>query len=237
MSDKVTLDALRTMKREGRKIVGVVAWDTETARVLDRSGVDIVSVGDSVAVSLWGRDTEGDLTLDEVLLVCSAVSRGVERALVSCDLPHPTLEAAQRVVDEGGADMVKVEGLENVTAISGAGIPVFAQLTTPSNSLLQGAGVAGPGPSRTSNTLLQGVGEAVEEARRLESAGASLLDFRHSGPEAGAAVAAAVSIPVLGGLGGGPWLDGRMRAVHRLLDEAVAAYADDVRASRPVKGD
>ena len=77
----------------------------------------------------------------------------------------------------------------------------------------------------------------MEQAKRLEDAGASLLDFRHSGPEAGAAVAAAVSIPVLGGLGGGPWLDGRMRAVHRLLDDAVAAYVDDVRAGRPVKGD
>ena len=219
MTEKVTLDALRRMKRDGRKIVGVVAWDTPTARVVDRAGVDIVSVGDSVAVSLWGREAEGDVTLDEMLLVCSAVSRGVERALVSCDLPHPSVESARRLVDEGGADVVKVEGLDRVEAIAAAGIPVFAQLTTASNS------------------LLQAVGEAVEQAKRLEGAGASLLDFRHSGPATGAAVAAAVSIPVLGGLGGGPWLDGRMRAVHRLLDDAVAGYAEDVRAGRPVKGD
>ena len=220
MTQKLRLDALRAMKRDGRKIVGVVAWDTPTARAADRAWVDIVSIGDSVAVSLWGRESEGDVTLDEMLVFCTAVSRGVERALVSCDLPEPGVEAAQRLVDEGGADLVKVEGLEHVEAIAAAAIPVFAQLTTTSNSLLQAS-------ERT----------AVEQAKRLEDAGASLLDFRHSGPEAGAAVAAAVSIPVLGGLGGGPWLDGRMRAVHRLLDDAVAAYVDDVRAGRPVKGD
>ena len=237
MSGKVTLETLRAMKRDGRKIVGVVAWDTAVARVADRAGVDVVSVGDSVAVSLWGRETEGDVTTDEMLLVCSAVSRGVERALVSCDLPHPSVEAARRLADDGGADVVKVEGLDSVQAIVAAGIPVFAQLTIPSNSLLQASGTAAPRRTETSNSLLQAVGEVVEQARRLEAAGASLLDFRHSGPTAGAAVAAAVSIPVIGGLGGGPWLDGRMRAVHRLLDDAVAAYADDVRAGRPVQGD
>jgi hypothetical protein len=96
-------------------------------------------------------------------------------------------------------------------AVAAAGIPVFAQLA--------------------------GDGDPVEEAKRLEDAGAALLDFRHSGPERGRAVAAAVAIPVLGGLGGGPWLDGRVRAVHRLLGTAAAAYVDDVRAGRPVQGD
>jgi 3-methyl-2-oxobutanoate hydroxymethyltransferase len=71
----------------------------------------------------------------------------------------------------------------------------------------------------------------------MEDAGAALIDFRHSGPDAGAAAVAAVSLPVLGGLGGGPWLDGRVRAVHRLLDEPFGAYIDDVRAGRPVQGD
>jgi 3-methyl-2-oxobutanoate hydroxymethyltransferase len=64
-----------------------------------------------------------------------------------------------------------------------------------------------------------------------------LIDFRHSGPAAGAEAVAVVSIPVLGGLGGGPWLDGRVRAVHKLVGDAAAAYVADVRAGRPVKGD
>ena len=130
----------------------------------------------------------------------------MKRALLSCDLPDARVEAAKRLV-EAGADMVKVEGVDNVKAIAAAGIPVFAQIA------------------------------AAEEAVQMEAAGAALIDFRHSGPDAGAEAVAAVSIPVLGGLGGGPWLDGRVRAVHRLLDDAVAAYVDDVSAGRPVKGD
>jgi 3-methyl-2-oxobutanoate hydroxymethyltransferase len=187
--------ALQAMKREGRKIVCVVAWDEGTAHALDEAGVDLISVGDS-----------GAATFDELLVFCAAVRRGAERAVVSCDLPKPSVDRARRLVGVG-ADMVKVEGLENVRAIAAAGIPVFAQI------------------------------EAAEDAKRMEEAGAALIDFRHSGPDAGAEAVAAVSIPVLGGLGGGPWLDGRVRAVYKLLDEPVAVYTDDVRAGRAVKGD
>jgi 3-methyl-2-oxobutanoate hydroxymethyltransferase len=191
LSDKVT--ALQALKREGRKIVAVVAWDEGTARLLDEAGVDLISVGNSGAASF-----------DELLVFCAAVRRGASRAVVSCDLPEPGVDAARRLAD-AGADLVKVEGVEHVRAIAAAGIPVFAQIT------------------------------AAAEARPMQEAGAALIDFRHSGPAAGAEAVAAVSIPVLGGLGGGPWLDGRVRAVYKLLD--VGSYADDVRAGRPVKGD
>jgi 3-methyl-2-oxobutanoate hydroxymethyltransferase len=230
---KVTLPALQAMKREGRKIVGVVAWDTPTAQILDRAGVDIVSVGDSVGVNLWGRDTEGDVTLDEMVLVCRAVRLGVERALVSCDLPAGTagVGAARRLVEEGGAEIVKAEDGDTVAAIAEAGIPVFAQLDGDSGS----------------------TDELVTQAKQLQDAGASLLDFRHSGPEAGPKVVEAVAIPVIGGLGGGPWLDGRMRMIHRAIGygestsgayadvaqttyDAISAYAADVRAGRQVRG-
>jgi 3-methyl-2-oxobutanoate hydroxymethyltransferase len=187
--------SLQAMKREGRKIVCVVAWDEGTARVLDAAGVDLISVGDS-----------GARSLDELLVFCAAVRRGAERAAVSCDLPTPNVDAARRLAAVG-ADLVKVEGVEHVRAIAAAGIPVFAQI------------------------------EDAREAKAVEEAGAALIDFRHSGPGGGAEAVEAVAIPVLGGLGGGPWLDGRVRAVHKLLDEALAAYADDVRAGRPVKGD
>lgn len=195
MSDRVTVATLHAMKRGGRKIACVVAWDEGTARVLDAAGVDMVSVGDS-----------GAADLDELLVFCAAVRRGVTRALVSCDLPTPSVEGARRLV-EAGADVVKVEGVDHVREIAAAGVPVFAQIESP------------------------------DEAKAMEDAGAALIDFRHSGPDAGAEAVAAVSIPVLGGLGGGPWLDGRVRAVFKLLDEPVAAYVADVRASRPVKGD
>jgi 3-methyl-2-oxobutanoate hydroxymethyltransferase len=189
------ISALQAMKRDRRKIVGAVAWDEGTARVLEDAGVDLVSVGDS-----------GAATLDELLVFCAAVRRGVGGAVVSCDLPEPSVDAA-RQLRNAGADIVKVEGVEHVRSIAAAGVPVFAEIASSA------------------------------EAKLVEEAGAALIDFRHSGPEAGAEAVAAVSIPVLGGLGGGPWLDGRLRAVYKLLDEPVAGYVDDVRAGRTVKGD
>jgi 3-methyl-2-oxobutanoate hydroxymethyltransferase len=189
----VTIAELHAMKRDGRKIAAVVCWDANTAAVADAAGADIVSVGDSAAASL-----------DELLAFCASVRRGVERALVSCDLPEPSLERARRLLDTG-AQLVKVEGVEAVRELAAAGIAVFAQI------------------------------ESAGEARAMEDAGAALIDFRHSGPEAGAAAVKAVSIPVVGGLGGGPWLDGRVRAVHKLLD--VDRFLADVRGARAVRGD
>src|SRR2546423_15420767 len=90
--ETVTIPALQQMKRDGRKIVGVVAWDYQIAQIVDRAGVDIVSVGDSVGMNLWGRDDPEDMTLDEMILVCQAVRRGVRRALVSCDFPYGVLQ-------------------------------------------------------------------------------------------------------------------------------------------------
>jgi 3-methyl-2-oxobutanoate hydroxymethyltransferase len=195
VSGRLSVAALQAMKHDGRKIAGLVCWDTGTARAADAAGIDLVSIGDS-----------GARSIDELLVFCAAVCRGAERAVVSCDLPDPSVEAARRLVD-AGAHMVKVEGVEHVRAIARAGIPVFAQIG------------------------------AADEAKPAEEAGAALIDFRHSGPAAGAEAVAAVSIPVLGGLGGGPWLDGRVRAVHRLLDQPLEAYVGDVRAGRAVRGD
>jgi 3-methyl-2-oxobutanoate hydroxymethyltransferase len=244
METRISIAALHQMKRDGRMIVGVVAWDYQIAQIVDRAGVDIVSVGDSVGLNLWGQPTETEVTVEEMLVVCKAVRRGVKHALVSCDVPFgpvqkgtdATVAAAIRLAKEGGADMVKVHGVsDTVRAIVGAGIPVFAEF--------HGKQIA--------------TEDLVDAAKRLEDAGASLLDFRHSGPVAGPAVVRAVSIPVIGGLGGGPWLDGRMRMVHtavgyaasaldaetgsyanvaRITLDAIAAYADDVRAGRQLKG-
>src|SRR3954452_25201618 len=92
-SARMTVPALQQMKREGRKIVGVVAWDTPMAQIADRAGVDLVSVGDSVGVNLWGRAEDDPVSVDEMLIVCGAVRRGAKRALVSCDVPNETIEA------------------------------------------------------------------------------------------------------------------------------------------------
>jgi 3-methyl-2-oxobutanoate hydroxymethyltransferase len=219
------LAGLQRAKREGRKIVAVVAWDAPTAAIAERAGVDLVSVGDSVGVSLWGRKAGEPVTIEEMLVVCKAVRRGAQRTLVSCDLPEKEdFQRASILVKEGGADMVKLLASPAIVAgVVKKGVRVFAEFH---------------GDQGTPEEL-------VKRAKELEEAGASLLDFRHSGPLAGAAVAQAVKIPVIGGLGGGPWLDGRVRridaligkAVEQLAGEALHAYADDVRNGRPLRSD
>src|SRR5216683_5216961 len=110
METKVTISALQQMKRDGRKIDGVVAWDTEMARIADRAGVDLISVGDSVGVNLWGHATNTEVTVEEMLICCKAVRRGAKRALISCDIPNGPVQtgteaavsAAVRFAKEGG---------------------------------------------------------------------------------------------------------------------------------------
>src|SRR3979409_1630963 len=114
-STPVTIPALHQMKREGRKIVGVVAWDFQIAQIADRAGVDIISVGDTVGINLWGHPTPLEVTMDEMIVVCKAVRRGTRRALVSCDFPFGPLQegtdsavkAAIRLATEGGGGMIK----------------------------------------------------------------------------------------------------------------------------------
>jgi 3-methyl-2-oxobutanoate hydroxymethyltransferase len=269
MSARVTVPALQQMKREGRKIVGVVAWDAQIARIADRAGVDLLSVGDTVGVNLWGRENPLEVTLDEMIVVARAVRRGAERALVSVDFPFGPLQqgtdtalaAAIRLVKEAGVDMVKLDGAadfpEAVAAIVRAGIPVFAQFgITPQTALRYGvayADAAKPGAQLPPAMTAQ----MIEEAKRLEAAGAALLDFTNSGPQVGPAVVPEIAIPVLGGFGGGPWLDGRVRLAHaaigygagnldtepdtyanvaKIAFDAFSALAEDVRAGRQIKG-
>ena len=269
MAEKVNLPALQAMKRGARKIVGVVAWDTQIAKIADRAGVDLVSVGDSVGMNLWGRTDPEDMTLEEMILVGRAVRIGVKRALLSVDFPYGVLQqgtqaalaAAKRVMAETGADMVKLDEAANfpdaVRAIAHAGIPVFAQMgITQGNAAKYGidhAKMLG-GAIQVPEEM---AGRLVDEAKLLEESGASLIDFTSSGIIAGPRVTQAVSIPVLGGLGGGPWLDGRMRMAHAAIGyganflesktetyanvakvtlDALTSYAEDVRAARQIKG-
>jgi 3-methyl-2-oxobutanoate hydroxymethyltransferase len=252
MTPPVTLFALRQMKHDRRKIVAAVLYDCQMAQIADRAGVDILSAGDSVGVALWGHASESELTLDQMLLVCRAVRRGARRALVSSDVPLAALQqgpdaalhAAARLVRDGGADLVKVDvaasSVDLVRAMAEAGITVWAQI------------------DRTGDADPPTVDALVRDAQALEAAGAAMIDFRHSGPVAGSAVVAAVRIPVLGGLGGGPWLDGRVRSIAAALgysagsagdtidryanvaaaaQSAIAALCDDVRAARPLRGE
>jgi 3-methyl-2-oxobutanoate hydroxymethyltransferase len=269
MSKRVALSDLQRMKDTGSKSVCVVAWDYQMARIVDRADVDIVSVGDTVGINLWGQANPFEITMEQLLVVAQAVRRGVSRALVSCDFPFGPLQegvdsavrAAIRLVKEAGVDVVKLDGAsdypEAITEIVRAGIPVFAQFgITPQTALRfgmdYGSMVAGGGqiPEEMTDAL-------VAEAKMLEEAGASLLNFTNSGPTVGPAVVAAVDIPVLGGFGGGPWLDGRIRMANAAIGypastiddppdtyanvasialEAISAYAKDVRDGKQIRG-
>ena len=261
MESKVTVPMLQQMKRDGRKIVGVVAYDYQIAQIVDRAGVDIVSVGDSVGSNMWGQSNLLEVTMDQMVLACQAVRRGVKRALVSCDISfgpvqestEEAVRAAVRLVKEGGADMVKLDAAADFPEAVRAGVPVFAQFGITPQTAQHIGGIALAG----ADLATQMKDQLVKEAKLLEESGASLLDFTHSGPVAGPAVTQAVSIPVIGGMGGGPWLDGRVRLVQtaigssataldndadrytnvaRAAFDAINAYADDVREGRQVKG-
>ena len=220
-------------------------------------------------MNLWGRKDPEDMTLDEMILVGRAVRAGVSHAVVSVDFPFGVLQqgtaaalaAARRVMRETDADMVKLDEAaafpDAVSAIADAGIAVFAQMgITQGNAAKYGIEHA---------KLLAGAiqvpeemaSRLVDEAKLLEKSGAVFIDFTSSGPVAGPMVAQAVAIPVVGGLGGGPWLDGRMRMAHAAIGygasflesktetyanvakvtlEAISSYAEDVRAARQIKG-
>ena len=269
MTDKVTIAALQQMKRDGQKIAGVVAWDTPMARIADLAGVDLVSVGDSVGVNLWGHETPLEVTMDEMLIVSKAVRRGTQRALVSCDLPYgpaqespeAALRASLRLMKEAGADMIKVDAAaefpEVVRRLVREGVPVFAQFgLTPQTAQKFGIPYSAQNSPQAQATA-EAAAKLVDEARMLEDAGSCMLDFTNSGPVAGAAVVKAVKIPVIGGFGGGPWLDGRVRLAHtaigyadKWLDSKTDTYVNtakaalgaftaliaDIRAARQIKG-
>lgn len=261
----LTIPQLQAMKAAGEKSVCIVAWDYQIARIADRAGADIISVGDSVGVNLWGHPHPLEITFDEVLVVAKAVRRGASDALLSCDFPFGPLQtgdavrSAVRLAKEAGIDMVKLDGAADfpdaVEAVTRAGVPVFAQFgITPQTALRYGVAYTAAEGVLVPDEMLE---EMVKEAKRLESAGAVALNFTNSGPVVGPAVVEAVSIPVLGGFGGGPWLDGRIRMstaaigydakfvdtepdtysnVARVAYEALTECVADIRGARHLRG-
>ncbi|MBX2835510.1 MAG: 3-methyl-2-oxobutanoate hydroxymethyltransferase [Gammaproteobacteria bacterium] len=266
---KVTLPALQEKKNNGEKIVGIVAWDYQMAQIVDRIGVDIISVGDTVGHNLWGQPNPLEISMDEMMIVTKAVRRGVKRSLLSVDFPYGPLQAgvdtavqaAIRFVKEAGVDMIKLDAAaeypETVSALVRAGIPVWAQFgVTPQTALTYGIEYAAM--NNTNAVVASGMKDRlIAEAIALESAGASVLDFTNSGPTVGPVVVEAVQIPVIGGFGGGPWLDGRVRManaaigysakaldsdqnnyanVAKIVFNSLSEFAEDVRSGKQIKG-
>ncbi|HKF39712.1 MAG TPA: 3-methyl-2-oxobutanoate hydroxymethyltransferase, partial [Candidatus Acidoferrum sp.] len=225
---KVTVPELMQRKnlaadsRNAKKVTCLTAYDYPTARLIDEAGVDIVLVGDSVAMVMLGHDSTLPLTLDEALHHSKAVRRGVQRALVVADMPygsyhgeiHESLRNAMRFVKEAGAEAVKIEGgerrLELISRLTEAEIPVMGHvgLTPQSVNALGGYRVQGKTPA-TADQLLR-------DARAVEAAGAFAIVLEAMPRELAAEITRSLRIPTIG-IGAGPDCDGQVLVLHDLL--------------------
>jgi 3-methyl-2-oxobutanoate hydroxymethyltransferase len=204
---KLTVSSLQQMKRDGQKIMAAVCYDYQLSRICDRAGVHLISAGDSVGYTNFGQLTRYGTTMDEMVIVCRAVARGAQNAVVNGDLPFgpvqegykAAVKAAIRLIQEGEVDTVKLDNaaanMDAVKAITNAGIPLWPQFGfSPQSSMAIGEFTA-----RTEDMVARRREQIVREAVALEEAGASLLDLTGVTPEIYAEVAKTVKIPVLGG--------------------------------------
>jgi 3-methyl-2-oxobutanoate hydroxymethyltransferase len=218
----VTLSKLAEKKALGEPIVMVTAYDYPSAQVAEESGVDIVLVGDSGAMTVLGYPSTVPVTIEEMLMLCSAVRRGLRTPLLVGDLPFASYEAsneqairtAQRFIKEAGCDAVKLErggsSVERAHAIAGAGIPVMGHVgLTPQTATALG-GYRSQG--RTAERAL----EVARDALALQQAGCFSIVFEAVPSAFTEAVHAQLQIPIIG-IGAGPAADGQVLVFHDLL--------------------
>jgi 3-methyl-2-oxobutanoate hydroxymethyltransferase len=219
---KLPLTELAEMKRRGQKIVMVTAYDAPGGRLADAAGIDVLLVGDSAAMVVLGYDSTVPATVDELLVLTRAVTRGATRPLVVADLPFGSFQVSDeealgnaiRFVKEAGADAVKLEGagamLPRVRTIVDAGIPVMGHigLTPQSATMLGGFKAQG----RTAEKARQ----LVADAHALEAAGCFALVLEAVPAPVAARVTEELSIPTIG-IGAGAACDGQVLVYHDLL--------------------
>jgi 3-methyl-2-oxobutanoate hydroxymethyltransferase len=205
-----------------RKISCLTAYDYPTARLMDEAGVDVVLVGDSVAMVVLGYESTLPLTMEESLHHTKAVRRGVQRALVVADMPFGTyqgdvneaLKNAVRFVKEAGAEAVKVEGgerrLEVIARLTEAEIPVMGHVGLTPQS------VNAMGGYRVQGKTAGGAEQLLRDARAVEAAGAFALVLEAVPRELAAEITKSVRIPTIG-IGAGPDCDGQILVLHDLL--------------------
>lgn len=255
--ERVTVPSLRERKEQGTKIVFVTAYDYPSARLADRAGVDAILVGDSVMLAL-GLDNTVPITLEDILHHTRAARRGVRKALLVADMPFGTFQTgpedamrnAMRLLKEGGAQAVKLEGgmpvVETVRRLTQAGIPVMGHigLTPQSVHLFGGHRVQGRDPDSAARILA--------EAHALEDAGAFAIVLETVPADLAERITREICIPTIG-IGAGPDCDGQVQVWYDLLgihpgraykhakqyadlgaltEEALRTYADEVRQCR-----
>lgn len=252
---RVRVPQLAAMKRRGEKIVMVTAYDATFARLFERAGVDVMLVGDSLGMVVEGHENTLPVTMEAIIHHTRAVVRGTQRALVVADMPFGSYQTsaddavanAVRLMKEGGADAVKLEGGESSEAVvrrmSACGIPVMGHvgLTPQSVKLLGGFRAQGKTEEERERIF--------HDARRLEHAGAFAVVLESIPEELAGKITEALSVPTIG-IGAGKACDGQVLVCYDLLGltgddappfvkrygelgeavvNAVSAYAAEVR--------
>ena len=254
----VTLLKLAEMRALGEPIVMVTAYDHPSARIVEAAGVDIVLVGDSAANNVLGYDDTIPITVDELLMLASAVRRGLRTPLLIGDLPFGSYEAsdeqaistAHRFVKEAGCDAVKLEGggqmAQRARAIIAAGVPVMGHVgLTPQTATSLGG-------YRAQGRTAERARQVLDDALALQESGCFAIVFEAIPAEVADLIMPRLGIPVIG-IGAGPATDGQVLVFHDLLGiydghaarfvkryadirkqmiAGVHAFAEDVRARR-----
>jgi 3-methyl-2-oxobutanoate hydroxymethyltransferase len=226
------MPALTEMKRQGKPISALTAYDYSTARLVDEAGVDLILVGDSLAMVVLGQENTLAVTVDEMLHHTRAVSRAVHRALVVADMPFGSYHGAisdavanaVRFVKEAGAEAIKIEGprIELVRALVVAEIPVVGHLGLTPQSVHRMGGY------RVQARTAEAARELEADALALARAGAGAIVLEGVPREAAATITAALPIPTIG-IGAGPECDGQILVFHDLVNLSFAPRAKFVR--------
>ena len=218
----VTTLRLKQMKEQGEKISMITSYDYSMAKIVDAAGIDVILVGDSAANVMAGHQTTLPITLDQMIYHASSVVRGVERALVVCDMPFGTyqgdpqtaLNSAVRIMKESGADAVKLEGgeeiLDSVKRILTAGIPVMAHLGLTPQSIHKFGGYGLRAKEEAEAEKL------IHDAKLLEEAGCFAVVLEKIPAALAKRVTESLTVPTIG-IGAGAGTDGQVLVVHDIL--------------------
>ncbi|MCH1485642.1 MAG: 3-methyl-2-oxobutanoate hydroxymethyltransferase [Flavobacteriaceae bacterium] len=219
---RVTVKSLQEMKLDGEKISMLTSYDYTTAGIVDKSGIDVILVGDSASNIMAGHETTLPITLDQMIYHASSVIRAVERALVVVDLPFGTyqsdsqaaLESAIRIMKESGSHAVKLEGgkeiKDSIKRIIKAGIPVMGHLgLTPQSIYKFGTYTVRAKEEKEANQL-------ISDAKLLEKIGCFAVVLEKIPSDLAKKVAKEVNIPIIG-IGAGNKVDGQVLVLHDLI--------------------
>ncbi len=222
MEKPITTTDLRKMKRNGKKIVMLTAYDYPSAKLADQAGVDLILVGDSLGMVVLGYDTTLPVTVDDMVHHSKAVARGTQRAFIVTDMPFlsyhgswdQTLQHAGRIIQEGNAKAVKLEGgremAETITKLTQAGIPVMGHIGLTPQSVNQLGGFKVQGKDVTAAKKL------IEDAKILEGAGCFSIVLECIPGSLAEIISKEVSIPIIG-IGAGDHCDGQVLVYHDML--------------------